>query len=172
MAGHGHGLASASSLGSCFHGEIGPFRQTEEIGEKRRARAGGRAAHARRRTPDPRRLAIRACFTTEGGREGARWVCLCYARTPTQFLDSRRRHLYFALVATYIYGLQHYIEEAHVEMSPIPVVTLVTLPSEDKKSGKAAPRLVNTEPHKFAALLSRPTLSAAPRCWRQKQHRS
>ena len=47
MAGHGHGLASASSLRrGCFHGEIGPFRQTEEIGEKRRARAGagGRAA--------------------------------------------------------------------------------------------------------------------------------
>ena len=65
VAGHRHGLASASSLRGCFHGEIGPFRQTEEIGEKRRARAGG--PHTRRRTPDPRRLAIRACFTMEGG---------------------------------------------------------------------------------------------------------
>ena len=47
MAGHGHGLASASSLGGCFHGEIGPFRQTEEIGEKRRARARAGGPHAR-----------------------------------------------------------------------------------------------------------------------------
>ena len=122
-------------------------RKLAKRGERARARRAG-GPHARRRTPDPRRLAIRACFTTEGGssvglfvlrhdsyaisRQSASSLVFC---TGSNQSYSRSNYTWNNFGSNIRIRLATLLEEAFVEMCPTSSV-VQTLPPKIRNREK------------------------------------